>query len=114
MALALALALGLTLALGLAFALGLGLGLAFGLAFLECSANPWVVALAERRSVGSGTRALNLAQSFNPLGAVGGVLSVHRWTRTLAPPPSHLHPWIRSRCPPGLTFGSACAQSAAS
>ena len=48
--------------------------LAFGLAFLECSANPWIVLLAERRKAGSGTRALNLAQSFNPLGAVGGVL----------------------------------------
>lgn len=48
--------------------------LAFGLAFLECSANPWIVLLAERRRAGSGTRALNLAQSFNPLGSVGGVL----------------------------------------
>jgi MFS transporter, FHS family, L-fucose permease len=48
--------------------------LAFGLAFLESSANPWIVALAERRRAGSGTRALNLAQSFNPLGAMGGVL----------------------------------------
>ena len=48
--------------------------LAFGLAFLECSANPWIVLLAERRKAGSGTRALNLAQSFNPLGSVGGVL----------------------------------------
>jgi MFS transporter, FHS family, L-fucose permease len=48
--------------------------LAFGLAFLECSANPWVVLLAERRRSGSGTRALNLAQSFNPIGSVGGVL----------------------------------------
>ena len=48
--------------------------LAFGLAFLECSANPWIVLLAERRRRGAGTAALNLAQSFNPLGAVGGVL----------------------------------------
>ena len=48
--------------------------LAFGLAFLECSANPWIVLLGERRATGSGTRALNLAQSFNPLGSVGGAL----------------------------------------
>ena len=48
--------------------------IAFGLAFLECSANPWIVLLGNRRRAGGGTFALNLAQSFNPLGAVGGVL----------------------------------------
>ena len=48
--------------------------LAFGLAFLESSANPWIVQLAESRRAGSGTRALNLAQSFNPIGSVGGVV----------------------------------------
>ena len=48
--------------------------LAFGLAFLECSANPWIIILAERRHAGAGTRALNLAQAVNPLGSLGGVL----------------------------------------
>lgn len=48
--------------------------LALGLAFLECAANPWVLLLGERRRPGSGTRALNLAQSFNPLGSICGVL----------------------------------------
>ena len=48
--------------------------LAFGLAFLESSANPWIVLLGERRREGFGTAALNLAQAFNPLGSVGGVL----------------------------------------
>ena len=48
--------------------------LAFGLAFLETSANPWIVLLAERQRVGSGTKALNIAQSFNPVGSVLGVL----------------------------------------
>lgn len=32
--------------------------LAFGLAFLECSANPWIVLMAERRKAGTGTAAL--------------------------------------------------------
>ena len=47
--------------------------IAFGLAFLEASANPWVVTLAERRRPGSGVRALNVAQGFNPLGCIAGV-----------------------------------------
>lgn len=48
--------------------------LAFGLAFLECSANPWIVLLGERRRTGFGTRALNMAQSCNPIGSIFGVL----------------------------------------
>ena len=49
--------------------------IAFGLAFLEASANPWVVLLAEGRRAGSGTAALNLAQAFNPLGSLVGILA---------------------------------------
>lgn len=46
---------------------------AFGLAFLECAANPFVPWLAEGQQPGSGTRMLNLAQAFNPLGSIMGV-----------------------------------------
>mmetsp|Transcript_4859 Transcript_4859/g.12516 ORF Transcript_4859/g.12516 Transcript_4859/m.12516 type:complete len:471 (-) Transcript_4859:573-1985(-) len=48
--------------------------IAFGLAFLECSANPWVVQLGEQHRAGAGTLALNVAQAFNPIGSVLGVL----------------------------------------
>lgn len=48
--------------------------IAFGLAFIQCAANPWVVALAEAQQRGSGTQALNFAQCFNPLGSIAGVL----------------------------------------
>ena len=60
-----------------AFLACLGL-IAFGLAFLEASANPWVLVLAERRRPGSGTRALNAAQGVNPFGCIVGVF-VGRW-----------------------------------
>lgn len=45
--------------------------LAGGLAILETSANPYIVVLGPERS---GTQRLNLAQSFNPIGAMSGVL----------------------------------------
>jgi MFS transporter, FHS family, L-fucose permease len=45
--------------------------IASGLAFLETSANPFVTLLGPPES---GTRRLNLAQAFNPLGSITGVL----------------------------------------
>ena len=45
--------------------------IASGLAFLETSANPLVTVLGPAESA---TRRLNLAQSFNPLGSITGVL----------------------------------------
>jgi FHS family L-fucose permease-like MFS transporter len=52
------------------FLLGLFV-IAAGLAFLETSANPWVTLLGPRESAAS---RLNLAQAFNPLGSIAGVL----------------------------------------
>jgi len=48
--------------------------IAFGLAFLESSANPWIVLMGDSWKPGSGTRALNFAQAFNPLGSIAGIL----------------------------------------
>jgi FHS family L-fucose permease-like MFS transporter len=45
--------------------------IASGLAFLETSANPLIVALGDPASA---ARRLNLAQSFNPFGCISGVL----------------------------------------
>ena len=45
--------------------------LAGGLAILETAANPYIIALGPQDS---GTRRLNLAQSFNPVGCIIGVL----------------------------------------
>ncbi|MEM9586928.1 MAG: L-fucose:H+ symporter permease, partial [Planctomycetota bacterium] len=45
--------------------------LAGGLSFLETAANPYVIAMGPEET---GTRRLNLAQSFNPLGSISGVL----------------------------------------
>ncbi|MEM6343501.1 MAG: L-fucose:H+ symporter permease [Bacteroidota bacterium] len=45
--------------------------LAGGLSFLETSANPYIVAMGPEES---GTQRLNLAQSFNPVGSITGVL----------------------------------------
>jgi len=45
--------------------------LAAGLAFLETSANPFIYKLGPEETA---TRRLNLAQSFNPIGAIFGVL----------------------------------------
>ncbi|MBE1161062.1 L-fucose:H+ symporter permease [Dyella sp. 7MK23] len=45
--------------------------IASGLAFLETSANPFVTLLGPPES---GTRRLNLAQAFNPLGSIAGIL----------------------------------------
>ncbi|MBT5188014.1 MAG: L-fucose:H+ symporter permease [Kordiimonadaceae bacterium] len=45
--------------------------LAGGLSFLETSANPYIVALGDPST---GTQRLNLAQSFNPIGSMTGIL----------------------------------------
>ncbi|WP_187262480.1 L-fucose:H+ symporter permease [Pontibacter beigongshangensis] len=45
--------------------------LAGGLSILETAANPYIVALGPEES---GTRRLNLAQAFNPIGSIMGVL----------------------------------------
>lgn len=47
---------------------------AIGLAFLETSANTWVVVLGNLQSKDFGTQALNIAQSFNPLGCLTGII----------------------------------------
>ncbi len=44
--------------------------LTFGLAFLETSANPYILAMGDPKTA---TRRLNLAQAFNPVGLVGGL-----------------------------------------
>jgi FHS family L-fucose permease-like MFS transporter len=45
--------------------------IASGLSFLETAANPFIAQLGD---AGSAARRLNLAQAFNPLGAISGVL----------------------------------------
>lgn len=45
--------------------------LAGGLSILETSANPYIIAMGSEKTA---TRRLNLAQSFNPIGAISGVL----------------------------------------
>src|SRR5690606_13290316 len=52
------------------FCLGLYI-LTFGLAFLETTANPYILAMGDTRTA---TQRLNLAQAFNPLGLVLGLL----------------------------------------
>lgn len=44
--------------------------LTFGLAFLETTANPYILSLGDKRS---STRRLNLAQAFNPIGSLTGM-----------------------------------------
>ena len=44
--------------------------LTFGLAFLETTANPFILAMGDEKTA---TRRLNLAQAFNPLGALSGL-----------------------------------------
>ena len=52
------------------FCLGLYI-LTFGLAFLETAANPYILAMGPSQTA---TQRLNLAQSFNPIGLIGGLL----------------------------------------
>ena len=49
--------------------------LTFGLAFLETTANPFILSLGARENA---TRRLNLAQSFNPMGSLAG-MAVASW-----------------------------------
>ena len=44
--------------------------LTFGLAFLETTANPFILSLGDKET---STRRLNLAQAFNPIGSLGGM-----------------------------------------
>ncbi|MBD4937279.1 MFS transporter, partial [Xanthomonas citri pv. citri] len=44
--------------------------LTFGLAFLETTANPFILSMGDPATA---TRRLNLAQSFNPLGSITGM-----------------------------------------
>jgi len=46
--------------------------IAFGNAFLESSANPWIVVLANKVRPGSGAQGLNIAQAANPIGNLAG------------------------------------------
>ena len=52
------------------FCLGLYI-LTFGLAFLETTANPYILAMGDPSTA---TRRLNLAQAFNPVGLIAGLL----------------------------------------
>lgn len=45
--------------------------LTFGLAFLETTANPFILSMGDPRTA---TRRLNLSQTFNPLGSLSGML----------------------------------------
>ncbi len=45
--------------------------LAGGLSFLETAANPYIVEMGDKES---GTQRLNLAQSFNPIGSITGIM----------------------------------------
>lgn len=44
--------------------------LTFGLAFLETTANPFILSLGDKNTA---TRRLNLAQAFNPVGSLSGM-----------------------------------------
>ena len=52
------------------FCLGLYV-LTFGLAFLETTANPYILAMGDQKTA---TQRLNLAQAFNPVGLIAGLL----------------------------------------
>lgn len=52
------------------FCLGLYI-ITFGLAFLETVANPYILSMGDERTA---TQRLNLAQAFNPLGLIAGLL----------------------------------------
>lgn len=52
------------------FCLGLYI-LTFGLAFLETTANPYILAMGSQKTA---TQRLNLAQAFNPVGLIAGLL----------------------------------------
>lgn len=57
------------------FCLGLYV-LTFGLAFLETTANPYILAMGDPKTA---TQRLNLAQAFNPIGLIFGLLVAQRF-----------------------------------
>lgn len=50
--------------------------LTFGLAFLETTCNPYIMAMGDEKTA---TRRLNLAQAFNPMGALGGLIVAQKY-----------------------------------
>ena len=54
--------------------------LTFGLAFLETTANPFILSLGDPETA---TRRLNLSQTFNPLGSLSGMLIAQLYIITL-------------------------------
>jgi FHS family L-fucose permease-like MFS transporter len=50
--------------------------LTFGLAFLETTANPYILSMGDESTA---TQRLNLAQAFNPIGALGGLLIAQKF-----------------------------------
>ena len=66
--------------------------LTFGLAFLETTANPFILSLGSKDT---STRRLNLAQSFNPMGSLAG-MAVASWVvlpSLLSQPPRNRQKW---------------------
>ncbi|VAW12661.1 Fucose permease [hydrothermal vent metagenome] len=53
--------------------------LTFGLAFLETTANPYILSMGDERTA---TRRLNLAQSFNPMGSLLGMFVASKFILT--------------------------------
>lgn len=53
--------------------------LTFGLAFLETTANPYILAMGDERTA---TRRLNLAQAFNPIGSLFGMFVASKFILT--------------------------------
>lgn len=50
--------------------------LTFGLAFLETTANPYILSMGDESTA---TQRLNLAQAFNPIGALGGLIVAQKF-----------------------------------
>jgi len=50
--------------------------LTFGLAFLETTANPYILSMGDEKTA---TQRLNLAQAFNPIGALGGLIIAQKF-----------------------------------
>jgi len=50
--------------------------LTFGLAFLETTANPYILSMGDKKTA---TRRLNLAQAFNPMGAIAGLIVAQKF-----------------------------------
>jgi FHS family L-fucose permease-like MFS transporter len=50
--------------------------LTFGLEFLETTANPYILSMGDEKTA---TQRLNLAQAFNPIGALGGLIIAQKF-----------------------------------